>query len=504
MDRLQFSQIDEATSAALRSSKTPVLAVLSDVLDAFYEHLAQAPETRRFFADGDAMSRAKRLQIEHWGVILDGRFDAAYEASVKRIGEMHHRLGLEPRWYIGAYSFLISRAVAAIGATGARGGVAARRRASALQGALIRVAMLDLELALDVYLQAGRRERRAMLDRVAGSFETSVGAVVEVISGSMSELQATAQGMTAFAQETSRRSQTVVSVAERACAHVEAAMAASVKLSASVADIGSRMKHSADVTAGGARNAGRARDKVKTLSDAVGRIGGITGLIGQIAGKTNLLALNATIEAVHAGTAGKGFAVVAEEVKQLAGQTRGATSQIRSQIEAVQSDTRDTLAEIEGISGTVETLDAAAAAISAELRNQETAAREIADNIGNASRSTMDVSDSISLVAGAVQQSNLTAERLFAAASDLRRQLDALQGEMRAFMDEIRADGSRERRDGDAERPPCAGPTTPLTARSLPAGALPASLRKPERGGRDAGGADRAASSAAVLHGDPA
>ncbi len=67
------------------------------------------------------------------------------------------------------------------------------------------------------------------------------------------------------------------------------------------APIGGRVKRSADVTAGGAQNAGRARDRVKTLSEAVGRIRGITGLIGRIAGKTNLLALNATMEAVHAG-----------------------------------------------------------------------------------------------------------------------------------------------------------------------------------------------------------
>ncbi len=465
MDRLQFNLIDEDTVALLRSSKTTILAVLSPVLDAFYAHLGGIPETRRFFADGAAMSRAKGLQLDHWAVILDGRFDAEYDTSVMRIGEMHHRLGLEPRWYIGGYSFLISQAVAAIGAEGARGALPdrrKRRRATELQSALIRVAMLDMELALDVYLRAGRRDRRAMLDRVALSFENSVGAVVSVISASMTELHATAQGMTAFAEETARRSAAVVAAADRASADVEATVTAGIKLSASVQDIGSQVKHSTDVAACAAQNAGQARAKVTTLSEAAGRISGIVGMISEIAGKTHLLALNATIEAVHAGAAGQGFAVVAEEVKQLAGRTGKATSEIRSQIEAVQLDTRETLADIERIAGTIAVLNTATGAISATVRNQEDAARAITGTIDHVSKGTLEVSDGISLVAGAVLESKTTAGRLFSAADGLRQQLETLQAEMRTFLDEVHLDKGDEREGaGPKLKPALEGHGTP-------------------------------------------
>jgi methyl-accepting chemotaxis protein len=33
---------------------------------------------------------------------MDGLFDETYETSINRIGETHHRIGLDPRWYIGA------------------------------------------------------------------------------------------------------------------------------------------------------------------------------------------------------------------------------------------------------------------------------------------------------------------------------------------------------------------------------------------------------------------
>lgn len=94
-------------------------------------------------------------------------------------------------------------------------------------------------------------------------------------------------------------------------------------------------------------------ETVAGLEGSSKEIGEVMTVIEQIANQTNLLALNASIEAARAGDAGRGFAVVAREVKNLAGKTSDATSDIQKQVKASQQSTKEVVAAIERIWNTV-------------------------------------------------------------------------------------------------------------------------------------------------------
>lgn len=82
---------------------------------------------------------------------------------------------------------------------------------------------------------------------------------------------------------------------------------------------------------------------VTALSKDINQIKDIIATIVGIAEQTNLLALNAAIESARAGEAGKGFGVVANEVKNLAEQSKEASSMISNIINSILAKTEDTV-----------------------------------------------------------------------------------------------------------------------------------------------------------------
>jgi methyl-accepting chemotaxis protein len=80
-------------------------------------------------------------------------------------------------------------------------------------------------------------------------------------------------------------------------------------------------------------------ERIVNLSEQSQAIGDIIATVNDLAEQSNLLAVNAAIEAAKAGEHGKGFAVVAQEVKNLATQSKQATSQVRGILGVIQKAT---------------------------------------------------------------------------------------------------------------------------------------------------------------------
>ncbi len=80
-------------------------------------------------------------------------------------------------------------------------------------------------------------------------------------------------------------------------------------------------------------------ENILALSEKTQQVGEIISTVSEIASQSNLLALNASVEAARAGEHGRGFSVVAVEVRNLAEQSKQATTQIKVILNEIQRAT---------------------------------------------------------------------------------------------------------------------------------------------------------------------
>ncbi|WP_339853219.1 methyl-accepting chemotaxis protein [uncultured Nisaea sp.] len=282
-------------------------------------------------------------------------------------------------------------------------------------------------------------DKRQMMVRTADDFETTVGSMVDHVSSSLHQFNASARDMSTTAEETKAKAGLVVTASEDAARNIQTVAAATEQLSASITEIGQQVSQASSIASGAVREAADTNSKVQGLADAAQKIGEVVGLITDIAEQTNLLALNATIEAARAGEAGKGFAVVASEVKNLASQTAKATEEISAQIQGIQASTDESVTAIGAITQTIEQVDQIAAAISAAVEEQTAATQEIARNVEEASAGTNQVNSNISEVSAATQVTGDVAQTIQRESLSLSEDAEKLKSEIQRFLAGIRS-----------------------------------------------------------------
>jgi signal transduction histidine kinase len=121
---------------------------------AFYRHLLSFEPTRALLRDPAMKERLLQKQRDYLLSLAGASLDEQYVADRVRIGERHMEVGLEPRWYLGAYALYFSLLAPVIYEATREDPVRGERTVTAL----LKMLMLDAQIAMEAYIEKRERE----------------------------------------------------------------------------------------------------------------------------------------------------------------------------------------------------------------------------------------------------------------------------------------------------------------------------------------------------------
>jgi PAS domain S-box-containing protein len=157
----------------------------SVLVDAFYEHLLSFEETRALLPAAAALNRLKQSLALYFASLTAGDYGCAYVQNRLRIGMVHQQIGLEPKWYLGAYAQYLLGFLPKVWQLSGESAEAFIET----YGAVLKIVFLDMGLAIDAYRHADQQTILTVKDQLKNVI-SSVPLGMLLLSGDLQILSA--------------------------------------------------------------------------------------------------------------------------------------------------------------------------------------------------------------------------------------------------------------------------------------------------------------------------
>ncbi|WP_168798489.1 EAL domain-containing protein [Herbaspirillum sp. ST 5-3] len=102
-ERKAFLEFGQHDSDQLRTLHLPMVQAQDALAENFYSFLLKFPPLKELLPDIEAMSRLRQAHNRYFSQLTEGEYGQEYIQNRVRVGIVHNNIGLDAKWYIGAY-----------------------------------------------------------------------------------------------------------------------------------------------------------------------------------------------------------------------------------------------------------------------------------------------------------------------------------------------------------------------------------------------------------------
>ncbi len=280
--QLKLIHLTEEDLNLLTCIKPYIEKSIEEIVDTFYDALSSIPQLKSIINQHSTVERLKKTLSVHILEMFSGKINEEFIQKRMRIAQVHLKIGLLPKWYIGAFQNILNSIINIINRS--NWSKESIEKATVLS---IKLINFETQIVLEEYEKEKKQYIELQHNQVKDELKNNLSLIMKNLAQLSEETTNSIKEIIDYSLEIKNDTKSYIGQVKEMEKNTSGGNILMEHLEEKIVSISERTKEMEDL--------------VLEQQKSSEKINNIISIVTQIADQTNLLALNAAIEAGRAG-----------------------------------------------------------------------------------------------------------------------------------------------------------------------------------------------------------